>query len=482
MLRSSYMKTIGYIGLALLLTLLITACGGGGSSTPAVITGDFQVTVVDATTANDDEPSLIENARVIVFDGETGEPIATVNTDAAGVALFEELEPGLITVRIAALGFESSPKAFDITPIPFEVTVGELYATTIGLSPLDPATDGTLGIVSGLVVDDGEIPLSGALVVCVVKGEEHYTTTDSNGEFVFFNLPGGTFPIPELADIKIYKGGFEFDTVIEIEVFAGLEADAGNIVSTGAAIGVINGSVNAVATGGTPLPASGFDVTLLIPGSSVTIQGLKAFADATSNGYTITGVPDGTYEILASRDNDLFVTDPHDIVRDGIALVTLSEGEVTSDLAVLDFKVTLAVDIVCEEEFVVGTLPWFTFDDAPSFPSAKWFVIEVLDGAGDYVIKGFSDEISATSDERIINHKIHKDDIRLTATSYQWTFDTSIADAELVEGGRYQFRLYAIKVGGDKQEAQFEEYNFESASEDLKGVFTIVAPPADSER
>lgn len=460
-----------------LFVLSMTACDGGGGGTPPVTTGNLQITVIDSTTADEVEPTIIENARVIIFDADTGESVITVETDVDGLALVENLELGNVNVRVSALGFESSPARADVTPIPFEIVADTTYELTIALTPLDPLTVDTLATVSGTALDTNLDPIVGALAFCEIAGEKYFASTDGNGVFVFYNVPGGTAELPNTAEVKILVGGYEFDSISDIDVISGEEADVGSAEATRVATGSITGTVNSVATGDVPLPETGFDVTLLIPETGTTIPGLKAY---TVNGsYTINGVPDGTYEILASRDNDLFVTDPHDIVRDGIPLVSLSDGVVTSDATILNFEVTPAVDIANDETFETGTLPKFTFEDASSFSSADWFVIEVIDESGNHIIEGFSDVISGTSGEKIIKNKVDRNDIETIGaegTYYEWTFDASIASAELVEGGRYQFRLYAIKITGNNPELEFEEYNFESASEDLKGVFTMVAP------
>src|SRR5512134_785320 len=104
---------------ALLVTLGLSGCGGGGSSAPP--TGALNITIIDGTTANPQDG--IADARVILLDDE-GEPVQTYVTNDNGVVSQSNLPIGDYQLKISAQGYNSSPPP-RVPPLPVKVKQGE---------------------------------------------------------------------------------------------------------------------------------------------------------------------------------------------------------------------------------------------------------------------------------------------------------------------------------------------------------------------
>jgi len=159
---------------------------------------------------------------------------------------------------------------------------------------------------------------------------------------------------------------------------------------TGAALGSVSGSVNIVnAPGGSStsvvlVVASTFnDVTLrgeVPPGLRAPGSG----SPSVTGGFTIDGVPDGTYMVLAAFENDDLVRDPDlNIAGTQIVEVTVAGGAVTLSQS---FKITGALDVVSPgagdaPSEITGT-PTLTWADDSS---EDYYTVEVFDSNGNIV-------------------------------------------------------------------------------------------------
>lgn len=105
----------------------LTACSGGGGSTyTPPPTGTLNLTVVDGDTSVG-----ISNARVIVIDGDTGNPFDILTTDASGKA-GKVYNTGPLQLKISAEGYGPSP-APGIPPLPVQIVKDQITAISVSL-------------------------------------------------------------------------------------------------------------------------------------------------------------------------------------------------------------------------------------------------------------------------------------------------------------------------------------------------------------
>jgi hypothetical protein len=161
--------------------------------------------------------------------------------------------------------------------------------------------------------------------------------------------------------------------------------------------------------------------------------------------YSIEGVPDGTYKVLAAFENDELVRDPDPTIA-GTQIVEKTVPEGTSyTITVQDsFKITEALVIVSpgaeEPELVTGNPTFIWMDDS----SEDHYAIVVYNAYGDEVMR----------DDAVP---------RVTGSS---TVEVPYAGDPLEPGMYYQFRATSWKVDGPI-----------SQTEDLLGVFFTPAAP-----
>jgi hypothetical protein len=356
-------------------------CENGGCVQPTIVRGE----VYDSETL---EP--IAGARVVVIDGDTMAAAAPVAvTDAGGtfsqrVVLREDQESMGFTLRVAAEGYMPFPDPPLRPAIPEQVyRFGSSDVVPVALIHDVDLED--LGSIAGTVTLDG-IDVGGVLVV--ISGAEAISTvTDVDGTYVMLNVPDGDWDVSALA------AGMTRGEVAGVEVMGGAAVTGVDMaLSTGPA-GSVSGTCNFVAGG--EAPAS---VVLIYPPTLEAVPGLHV---ETSGGWSIEGVPDGTYDIYATYDNDCNVQDPDSqLAHTAVKTVTVAGGPVTVDEP---FNVTDAVDMTgvwaaaepCDNDdnsiivvsFGVDDIPVFTWADYPG--STQGYAIEVLDVFGEVVWGGF---------------------------------------------------------------------------------------------
>lgn len=391
----------------------------------------FAPLVVEGIVYDTADDAGIEGARVVARDAN-GAALSTVAVsapdgtydlqvpsvrDADGVPVGDPF-----TLRADAAGYLSFPKA---------------PRTAI---PLDPA-DASEGILSGAAADIGLLAIDatglGSISGTVEAGEDSGGAliiaggstgiSDRDGSFVVFNVSPGS------VDVSGYLQGVDLEAVT-VEVEADTVTEGVVLDASGPAEGSVSGNVQIV-------NAPGGAVTSVILVAEDTFDpdairgeapaGLRA-GDVTGD-WSIEGVPDGRWVVLAAFENDELVRDP-DTSIGGTQIVTVdvSGGAETVD----GFKVTEALEVLSPGadgvELVTAPLTLEWVDDS----SEDEYLVEVFDALGelvwDTVVEGPRGNDPATAD-------------------YEGPLDPGMV---------YQFRATSVKDGVPI-----------STTEDLKGVF-----------
>lgn len=371
--------------------------------------------------ARDANDAVISRVAITREDG-TYELIVPARRDANGVPVKAD-----ITLRADALAYETFPKAPRVAlPIDLATAAGTpptitSAATEIALLPL--ADGASLGTISGVVRADK--PGGTLLVAGGATG-----AADLDGSYTIFNVAPGE------VTVKGYAAGLALDTATAT-VSAGKETTGVDLHEIGAATAVVSGKVEIVNA-----PGGSATSVILVVGDT--------FDEATARGesprglrqgnvtgeFSIAGVPDGEYVILAAFENDALVRDPDtsiggtDIVR-----ITVSGR----DLPVQEsFKVTEALVVVSPGastlDEVTGT-PTFVFRDDSS---EDRYEVTLFDALGTKVWEKL-DVPRVTGRENV-------------SVEYD--------GPALIPGMIYQFR--AVSMKGETPISQ---------TEDLKGVF-----------
>jgi len=177
---------------------------------------------------------------------------------------------GTATITSALAGYQNASESVT-------VTAGQTtQAATLQIQPVSP------GNVTGSVVNSSGSGLSGA----VVTAGGLTTTSAADGSYALNNLPAGQTTIN--ASLTGFQSGSTTVTVVAATLTA---APAITLVSGS---GAITGSVNNTSGGA-------------IVGASVGFGGGTATTDANGN-YTLTGVPVGTVQLVASASGFQSVT------------------------------------------------------------------------------------------------------------------------------------------------------------------------------
>jgi hypothetical protein len=348
-------------------------------------------------------------------DGTPVFPSFTLRADAGGFATFPS---GL---RIALPIDTSAPtKGSDGTYVVHNA------GTDLSVDPL--ANAATLGTIRGIVQGNA----TGALVVA--GGASGLAGRD--GSFTIFNVPAGS------QSVRGYLQGANF-TPTTADVEAGKEVTGVVLASAGAATANVTGDVQIVnpSTGS----ASSTSVVLVVKSTFITSiargevpKGLRA--TGVGGAFTITGVPDGTYVVLAAFENDGLVRDP-DTAIGGTAIQEVTVAG--ANAAAGSFKVTGALAVTSPgangPEVVSTAAPQFVWADDSS-----------EDGYDLRVFDGYGKEIWTTS---------------LPSVTGKGSVTATYAGPTLT-AGYYQFRAASFRTKTGSK-------TYISMTEDLRGVFIV---------
>ncbi|MCB9640903.1 MAG: hypothetical protein H6727_18555 [Myxococcales bacterium] len=402
----------------------------------------------------------IEGARIHAAD-ETGISVTdVVESDKDGFYTLElpvkrntdgSLTEGFFTLRVSADGFVRFPQGLrPALPLDIrqaqetkEAYVLENTATSVALIPL-PKDQQFKGMIIGKVqvTDENQAP-SGVLVVAEGPNGAggSYNFSDLSGNFVLFNVDDGDWKLVG------YKGGIQFKTVT-VTIKDGAIVKDVLLTQDSRALSSVSGSINIVNA-----PGGSMSSVVLVPRSVYNAvfeqgevpPGLRApkppaKPSVTSN-FTIDGVPDGRYVVLAAFENDNLVRDPDpNIAGTQIVEIDVPQGGSHQVQLPNSFKITEALAVVSpgadgpEATSATPTLIWK--DDS----SEDAYQLVVYNALGEEVWR--------------------KDDVpRVTGKT---TVEVVYAGKPLEPGMYYQFRVASIKRGAPI-----------SRTEGLRGVFFL---------
>lgn len=446
-------KPLSYT-LAILLTVFITACGGGGGGGEPDPVGKLSLNIIDGSSTTDPKDA-VANANIVLLD-EAGDPVNNFTSDTDGAVSAPNLPTGSYQLKISAQGFNSSP-APRIPPLPITISGNQTTVVIVELFPIDAITP--IGTITGIVTDQSDNAVAGALVIAEVGAESYTTISAANGSYVLHNVAEGS------ADLTAFISSLNFPTLTAVTVTVDSVTADQNIVAETEATGSISGNLNFVAGGSAKIA----DVTLVDVGTREVIPGMRVFTNS-SNNYTMSGLPDGNFEIIASLENDGIVIDPDESVTQGDPLVDVAAGVVTPSTK--DFKVTGAVEVdtpatpvnnVVPELTATPTFRWHT---ASSYSSFNDYAIEVVNESGDTVWGGFG-PVGPVKDVALLT--LAKGENTDTAGNITIAY----AGTVLEPGRYYQLRIYAmsdVAVSADYPQG----YKLLSTTENLNGIFKVV--------
>jgi hypothetical protein len=331
------------------------------------------------------------------------------------------------------------------------VKVIENATTDVALIPLEGADAGGVTISGHIGEDEAD---HGAGTLVVVEGATMpapHGIADASGNYTIFNVHSGA------ATIRGYRVDLEIDPAAVDVGSDDLTVDLTVNTDEHDSRAVVSGSVNIGNAQG------GLQTSIVLVPSSVFIDTLERgpvplglrdppppAAVNISSSFQISGVPSGTYKVLAAFENDQLVRDPDtSIAGTEIQEITVERG---ANLAVdQSFKVTEALVLVspgADAPERVTEAPTFVWVDDSS---ETHYGIVVYDALGNL----------QWEEPNVVNDT---------------GAEVSIAygGPALTEGMYYQFRVTSFKTTPQGTTSI-------SRTEDLRGVFVFGDPPSDEE-
>jgi len=404
----------------------------------------------------------IGGAQVTALD-ENGAPVsAVVTTPSDGTFTIQVPTPRAdsqgtpathkVTLRAAAQDFTPFPSGIR-TALPLDthdanrpsnmlpyVLSGSV--TDVGLAPLAAADKGRPKITGVVDVDATQ---KGVLVVAEQSGGAGSgafasTVADSSGNFTLFNV------VPVSYSVRGYSKGVNY-TPVDVTVVAGTDNTGVHLVKATTSTATLASKVQIVAGSGVTsivlAVKATFNTTLargeVVPGLRAPDPGT---APSISGNFSIAGIPDGDYAVLAGFENDGEVRDPDTgisgttiqfiSVRDGAVLVTPSGFKVTDAVVIVSPGAADAPDDVTT---LTPTFQW------NAYSSAAFYDVELINSLGEIIWT--------------------KTGVTATQAAYD---GPALANGEL-----YQWRATAYRTSGGNAIPT-------SLTEDLKGVFRVALP------
>lgn len=416
----------------MMLAFMLLLVWGCKNEDEPVVTGVVSGTITDA-----DTDAALVGVRIIVFESNSNSPIQSLTTGADG-SYRADLLAGSYYLKLYKNGYNQVPPK-GMSPLPFAVAVGSEVNKPYQMNPSDVQNG---GFIKGKVTE-GAMPVAGVLVVAESGAEGYSAVTDATGEYYIYNLPAASYIIT----------GWIADYASEqqtVSVTAATES-AQDLQLTRGATGSVTGTISFLASN-----AKEVDVTLVHPSTGEAIPGLVT---KTSQNYTISNVPAGTYVARATFQNDQRVVDPDWIIKNGEPVVTVGGGSVTSNFSLTGSVVLTSPTNLAEttEPFVVTTAtPEFSW--AP-YSSSSDYVVEVSDANGNVVWGGFSVEAGLP---------VKKVWVPSSQTSVVYNYDNSATSA-LEPGKTYRWRVYASKDDTKEDTG----WKLISVSEDQMGLIQV---------
>ncbi len=423
------------------------ASGGHRCFGPVVLVGK----VTDTSTAKpvagahvigiDDEGSAATSVAVSGADGSYSLTVPVPRNDD-GSPTDESF-----TLRAAAQDYQNFPFGVRVAlPITVEDAdadgsgwVVDNALTQVGLIPLP---EGERYRVSGSLAGvSKESNLTGVLIVASGADGAFSATTDKDGTFTIFNVPNGDYEVAGYgAELQIDPGsakvsGKDVSGVVLDERDDDTVTVSGNIQIVNASGGSLT-SVILVVEDTFDMDAARGEVP----------RGLRAPRTGKPNidgDFTIEGVPDGDYVVLAAYENDDLVRDPDtNIAGTDFVHIQVAAKDGTT-LSISDsFKVTEALAVIApgtDEPEAVSAPPTLRWADDSS---EDWYDVRVFDAFGNEVWNSLQLPGVSGQDEVTVDY-----------------------GGPLDAGMYYQFRVSSWRQPGKGDAAPI------STTEDLRGVF-----------
>jgi hypothetical protein len=383
---------------------------------------------------------------------------------------------GTVALRVDAKGYATFPSGLRVAlPIALTSATHGTGRWTVQTSLTDVGLQAIAGAPAGEIDGTVQLPASGGVLVVAECGGVAYTAVPgSDGTYKIFNVPDGT------CSVTAYAKGVNY-TPVAVTMTAGVPSPAtADLVKSAVPTATVSGNVNFVSKTDWPttsvllVVASTYDAARA---RGISPPGLKASNVSNGSNWTITGIPNGHYRVLAAFETDYIVRDTSKTggtevlefqVLNGVPY--LMDGT-TSAASLGSFKVTGAVRLeapiadttgACSTLSTLpadpGTLPvggCTTTSTSPTFaweayPSTTYYEVTVVDETG---VTVWDAQASASP-------------VAYGATTGNVTSTTTPAQT-LTVGSTYQVRLNAYQTQGTIT-------SWLSASEDLLGVFTVV--------
>jgi len=380
---------------------------------------------------------VLSGVRVVLFDANTNQATDNITTtDVDGTYSFEAVA-GSYFITLTKQGYSDVPTR-GVSALPFSIVSGSQLD-----NPVQMFANGAsnIGWIAGKLTST-DASVAGSLVVATTGANGYSTISDSEGNYIIYNVPAATY------NVKAWKAEVNSPEV-SATVTADTETSDVNLaisLTTGA---TVTGTITFLATANIEV-----DVALTHPVTEEAIPGLNTI---TSNGsYSLPLVPDGEYLARASYSNDGVVMDPDWIMKNGEPFVRVSGVD-----AIRNFSVTNAVSLTSPtntatsiDPVISSSVPTFTW---LGYSSTSDYVIEVSDENGNVIWGGFS-----------TNWTVKNITIPAAEISIDFNSDGNATES-LVSGNVYRWRVYASK----NNVQSLTGWELISVSEDQQGLIII---------
>lgn len=337
----------------------------------------------------------VEGAFVVGMLSGSGVSSDRITTDSAGnYSILLRLKrdnralpsnEDALHLSVAAMNFEAYPGLLRPS---LPITFDNVYCretgcfvqsgfTSVGLYPLDDS------VIRYSIIGEISEKKGGVLIIAECDVAPCPTAySDKEGAFSILNVPVGTY------SVKAYTAGQNYSTVA-VEV-VDRDIDAVLLELNDSPLSTLSGSINIVnAPGGLMssvvlMPAvtfiESFAKGMIAPGLRAPDPGI---APNITSDYTIAGIPDGDYYVLAAFENDFLVRDPDpNIAGTQILKVTFPDVTNNYDITIGNFKITEAIEII----FPGANKPEQIFEN-PTFSwkrdaSATHYIVTVYSSQG----------------------------------------------------------------------------------------------------
>ncbi len=415
---------------------------------PVVIEGVVFDLAYDTTTGG------LADARVVALDVNGAPMGAAATSSTSGVYSLSvpatrstsgaPSSSAAVTLRADRAGYFTFPSGIRVA-VPLDLSLAVHEGSTWKLS--SSLTD--IGLIAAPGAGTARIHgnVAGARGVLVVAepaggGAGHTAVADSTGSYVIFNLAAGDWTV------KAYGRGANFTTGAATGLAAG-EDRAVDLSIASTATATVTGSLQPT---GQNQPQSLDTSVILVVRSTYqpaidrgeAPPGLIAPHLTTSN-FSISGVPDGEYTVLAAFGNDGYVRDISGIGGTAPVDVVVAGGTMTS--APGSFKITGAVSFDPTNAITAssGTEGAVTIVTSAT-PTFNWVAYPSL-GQGNYQVDVFN---------------ALGEDVWAPAAFDHATTSASYGGPSLTAGMTYQVRVTAFDTNANQI----------SRTEDLLGIFT----------